>query len=68
MFIFLGAFFIVSNNNLHLSDRQQLSQFGNLYSSWLGDIFDNVKSVTGYVAKFEWLPEERADNITQSVK
>ena len=68
MFIFLGAFFIVSNNNLHLANQSEFSQFGSMYYFWLGHIFDNVKSVTGYVVEFGWLPDNQTFVNSSKVK
>lgn len=56
VFLLLGAFFIISNNDLHLSEKSELDEFARLYYSWLGDIFSNAKSLTGYITKAEWMP------------
>ena len=56
MFLCLGAFFIISNNNLHLEDAKELHVFGGQYMHWLGNLFSNTKSISGYLVKFEWLP------------
>ncbi len=55
--LFLGALFIISNHELHLKDSQERGTFLDLYSSWLGHLFDQGSQVTGYVVKFEWLPD-----------
>lgn len=55
--LFLGALFIISNNNLHLVDNGERETFFNYYSSWIGNIFNQGVQVTGYVVKFEWLPK-----------
>lgn len=60
MFLLLGAFFIVSNSNLHLSEKEEFMKFGNAYYSWLGSLLDNGVSVVGYVAKAEWLPSDNS--------
>jgi hypothetical protein len=66
MFFFFGAFFIISNDNLHIRDSGELAKFQHNYYLWLGGIFDNAKSITGYVVKFGWLPDETqgTKNIT----
>jgi len=56
MFLLIGAFWIVNNNNIHLSQGESRMELGQLYYNWLGNIFSNVKDVTGYVVKMEWLP------------
>lgn len=56
LFLLLGAFFIVSNENLYLLKREDFSKFYSLYYQWLINIFSNIVSVTGHVVKFHWLP------------
>ena len=58
----VSALFLVSNYNLHLADQHERQVFLNLYSSWMGDLYQNLRSLTGYVVKFEWLP---SNNLTQ---
>jgi len=61
--IFILIFFIVvgliliNNNNLHLSDKEQLKTFSKLYFNWLGKIYSNVFSITGHVSKLNWFPD-----------
>jgi hypothetical protein len=55
-FFFIGALFIVSNNNLHLQNHDDFSSFGNIYYNWLSSIFDHSKTIVGYVAEADWLP------------
>jgi len=59
-FLLFGAFFLVSNGNLHLNKSDEFFKFGEIYYSWIGEILGNVKTLTGYVAKFEWLPEKNS--------
>ena len=61
MLFLIGAFFIVSQHNLALKDSGNLSQFGKLYLSWLGNVFDNSKNIVADVIKVNWLP---SDNLT----
>ena len=61
--IFILIFFIVvgliliNNNNLHLSDKEQLKTFSKLYFNWLGKIYSNVFSITGHFSKLNWFPD-----------
>lgn len=57
-FLFIGVLFIVSNNNLHLSEEQDLTKFFDLFYSWLSGLFSRVREITGYVVDSEWLPKE----------
>lgn len=63
MLLLLGAFFIVSNGNLHLSRGDEFMKFGNAYYSWLGGLAGNGVSVVGYAVKAEWLP-----SVNESLK
>lgn len=56
IFLLFGAFFIVSNENLHLSDKDDLSRFAGLYYDWFGGLFKNLGKITGYIGKISWLP------------
>lgn len=59
--LFLGALFILSNNNLHITDDIERGQFFDYYQAWIENLFSQGVEVTGYLVKFEWLPNE--DNI-----
>lgn len=63
MFVVIGALFIVSNGNLHLSDGAEFSKFYSEYYQWWGKLASNAKAVTGYVVHFDWLPDK---NVTLS--
>lgn len=56
-FLFIGALFIVSNQNLHLKNPDELSQFADLFIAWLSTILSHASKITGYVANSEWLPQ-----------
>ena len=55
-FLFIGALFIVSNNNLHLADFNEREIFYNSFYSWLSDLFGRASQITGYVTSSKWLP------------
>jgi hypothetical protein len=57
MFLLIGAFFIISNNNLHMLEQGSLSSFISIYVSWVGEIFDNGAQLSGYVVKLDWMPK-----------
>ena len=54
----IGALFIVSENNLALKNPEARSDFGKFYTGWFSKLFDNSKSLVGYVVKLDWLPEK----------
>jgi len=56
MFLFVGAFFIISNENIALNSSENMGIFFSEYGEWIDSLFDNGKVVTGYVLKMGWLP------------
>ena len=60
MFLLIGAFFIISENNLAMKNEDSRVEFGNLYLSWVNQIIDNSKVLTGYIVKLDWLPENES--------
>ncbi|MEK6820287.1 MAG: hypothetical protein AABX71_01100 [Nanoarchaeota archaeon] len=57
MFLFLAAFFIISENKLVLKNSEARQEFQKLYFSWMNNIFEDAKNLTSYVVKLDWLPE-----------
>jgi len=57
IFLCIGGFFIVSQNNLALDTSENVDKFISLYSDWLGKTFENVGSLVGHVVKMNWLPK-----------
>ena len=61
LFLFTGAFFIISNENLDLNLPNERMVFFEGYYNWVLSLVhgsvDNVKQVTSFVIKSEWLPE-----------
>jgi len=55
--LFLGAFFIISNENLHLLVVSERELFFNIYFGWLHDLSTQMVDVTGYIVQFKWLPK-----------
>ena len=59
LFLLIGAFFIISNENIKLNSNENLDLFFKEYGKWADSLFGNGKTVVGYVAKMEWLPDQR---------
>jgi hypothetical protein len=57
IFLLLGAFFIIGENNLSLKNSDARMELGRLYFSWIRHVFDNSRVLVGYVVKLNWLPE-----------
>jgi len=56
-FLCIGAFFIISNENLRINNGDNLGTFSKLYSEWISNIVDNGGNAFGYVFEMKWLPE-----------
>ncbi len=56
VFLLLGAFFIISENNLSIRGSSNRVELGKLYVSWLGHIALNSANLVGNVVKLDWLP------------
>ena len=57
IFFCVGAFFIISQNNLALNNQKDIDKFVSLYKAWLEENFKKAGSLTGNVIKMEWLPD-----------
>ena len=58
MFLLIGAFFIIANENIKLDSQKNVGEFFQLYGQWIDSLAANGKTVLGYVVKMEWLPDE----------
>ena len=57
MFLLIGAFFIISNQDVKLNNSENVGIFFKEYASWFDDLISNGRGVAGYVVKMEWLPD-----------
>ena len=58
VFLLIGAFFIISDENLRMNEAENIKFFLKSYAGWFGDLFDNGGQIAGYVVKMNWLPNE----------
>jgi len=58
MFLFIGAFFIISENNLALNKTGNVDRVLGIYYLWISHLFDNARVMTGDVVRMNWLPEK----------
>jgi len=56
IFLFAGALFIISNENLHLKNPEEAKKFADLYYAWLLGIGKNAGSLTASAIKSSWIP------------
>jgi len=55
--LLIGAFFIISQNNLALSKEGSIKELVSLYIPWLIAGGENIVQLSGQIIKLEWLPE-----------
>jgi hypothetical protein len=55
-FLLVGAFFIISNNNMYMGSSGAFNTFMNSYYGWFFKLAHNAVSVTSYVVNVEWMP------------
>ncbi len=58
LFLLIGAFSIISNENIRLNNEENVSLFVGLYGHWIDMLVGNSGNALGYVVKMEWLPGE----------
>ena len=58
LFLLIGAFFIVSNQNIKLDSKENFNYFLKEYGKWFDQLAENSRSASGYLIKMEWLPDE----------
>jgi len=47
---------LISNENLKINSQENFDLFFEKYVKWTDNLFGNGRTVVGYVAKMEWLP------------
>lgn len=61
--LLIGAYFIQKDTGL--DTREQKTSFVKGMFSWAGDLFVNIKDVTSYTTKKQWLPTNETENSTE---
>lgn len=54
--MFLGAFFIISNENLRINNSENIDIFFKHYFKWIDSLGSNSVRIAGEVVKMEWIP------------
>ena len=63
-FLFIGALFIISDNQLLMSEQHNRDTFLNLYVDWLSSLYDKGVELTAYVVFSEWLPVQKNESVS----
>jgi len=61
--LLIGAYFIQKDTGL--DTKEQKTNFVKGMFSWVGDLFGNIKDVTSYSIKKDWLPVNETENSTE---
>lgn len=64
LFLLVGAFFIIGNENLHLANKAEAKIFLTGYFSWFGELFSNAGGLAGYAIKSDWLPSSESNSTS----
>ncbi|MEI6731916.1 MAG: hypothetical protein WCK90_04520 [archaeon] len=58
-FLLLGAFYIMSQQNLDVSMPNDFSKFAESYYSWFWHLGENGAKTVGYVVGIDWVPKNQ---------
>ena len=65
VFLLIGGFMITSNNDYDLKeDNDDRKSFLKDFTGWVVNLGSNIKDLTGYAQKQEWLPEDKNETDT----
>lgn len=59
IFLLIGAFFIISNDNIKLNSKENVYYFLDRYGGWFDKLIENSRTAVGYAIKMEWLPNSK---------
>ena len=64
MFLLLGAFFIISQNELALKNTENISELFTSYKNWFSQLGDNFGHITGEAVDLDFQDQKmRVSNI-----
>lgn len=56
LFTYLSFYVALKGKDINYTTLGGWTQAGKLYFNWLGGMFGNMKSITGYAVKMDWKP------------
>jgi len=60
LFLYVSFSVVAQNHSTDISTAKGLFQATQVYFSWFGQAFVNMKSITGSVVDMDWLPENKS--------
>tara|TARA_Y100000310_G_scaffold285838_1_gene309576 strand:+ start:62 stop:292 length:231 start_codon:yes stop_codon:yes gene_type:complete len=65
VFLIIGGFIITSKNQYDLKeDNEDRKSFLKDFTGWVVNLGKNIKDLTGYAQKQDWLPQEKNETDT----
>lgn len=61
IFTYMSFMVTLKGKDIDFKSVNGIREAGQLYFSWLGSIFGNLKSITGHAINLDWKPDE---NVT----
>lgn len=55
LFTYFSFTGVIDNNDIELKSVSDFVKAGKLYVSWLGTLFNNIKTVTSYAISLDWM-------------
>tara|TARA_Y100000310_G_scaffold344022_1_gene454583 strand:+ start:2765 stop:3010 length:246 start_codon:yes stop_codon:yes gene_type:complete len=66
VFLIIGGYLIVRNNDIDLEDEKDRKTFLKGFTSWVFKVGKSTKNVVGYATKQEWLPDEEINQTNKT--
>ncbi len=66
VFLLFGAFFIISEKKLYITNRDDLSALKTGYAEWLFSAFKGAVGFAGQAVRMEWLPDVKTEKIVSN--
>ena len=57
MFVLIGCFLIISNNNLYIYKTEGMQKFAENWSKWKNNVQKNLMSIISQTTKLNWMPK-----------
>lgn len=64
LFTYFSFSIVIKRNNVNLKTTEGWKDAGILYFSWLGNVFNNIKSISSYAIHQDW----KSTNLTKEKK
>src|SRR6056297_169375 len=55
LFTYFSFTGVIDNNDIELRSVSDFIEAGKIYVSWLGTLFNNIKTITSYAISLDWI-------------